>query len=68
MIFFAFVANIKLRKQRNYHILESNWSKETNEPILETPEYQLLKYTMYGYDNDMRILQKTKMSSWETII
>ena len=44
---------IMLRKQRNYHILESNWSKETNEPILETPEYELLKYTMYGCDNDM---------------
>ena len=28
----------------NYHILETNWSKETNEPILETPEYQLFKY------------------------
>ena len=71
MSFFANVAifeYIKSRKQRNYHILESNRSKETNEPILDTPEYELLKYTMYGCDNDMKTLQKIKMSSWETNI
>ena len=29
--------------------------KETNKPILETPQYHLLKYTMYGCHNDMRM-------------
>ena len=63
MSFFVNVAifeYIKSRKQRNYHILESNRSKETNEPILDTPEYELLKYTMYGCDNDMKTLQKNQ--------
>ena len=44
-------------KKRNFHILETNWSKETNDPILESPEYQLLKYTMYRCYNYLRKLQ-----------